>query len=68
MIRSRMNRYYIDEQVLLMKVNGGNKRTGAGGVVVKAQKAMTCRTCLALIAENHFDTHIRIHTQKPIQI
>lgn len=66
MIKARRNRYYIDEEVLLMKVKGGNKRTGAGGLVTKAQKAATCRTCFALIAENHYEFHIKIHFRKPI--
>lgn len=68
MLKIKFRKYYIDEEILLMKVSGGHKRTGAGGVVKKAQSGYTCRTCAALIAENHLQTHLQFHTSKPIQV
>lgn len=68
MNKYQIKRYYIDEEVLLMKAIGGHKKTKSGGVVVKSQRAMTCRTCFAVVGENHFDSHTSIHIQKPVQV
>jgi hypothetical protein len=62
----QIKRYYIDEEVLLLKANGGNKKTKAGGVVVMSQRAMTCRTCFAVIGQNHFDNHTKTHFSRPL--
>lgn len=65
MILSKVKKYFIDEEIRLMKTIGGNKRTGNGGLVVQSQKAMTCRTCFAVIGANHLDQHLKTHTLKP---
>ena len=67
MLKSKINKFYIDEEILLVKVSGGKKRTGAGGVVSKAQSGYTCRTCFSLIAENHLQAHLDTHIAKPKQ-
>jgi hypothetical protein len=68
MNKYQIKRYYIDEEVLLMKAIGGDKKTKKGGLVVMSQRAMTCRTCFAVIGENHFDSHTNTHIQKPAQV
>lgn len=68
MNKYQIKRYYIDEEVLLMKAIGGDKKTKSGGVVVMSQRAMTCRTCFAVIGENHFDSHTNTHVQKPVRV
>jgi hypothetical protein len=65
MLGSKKDKYYIDEEIRLLKTQGGNKRTGHGGLVVQSQKALTCRTCFAVIGANHLDNHIKQHTIKP---
>ena len=67
MLKIKFRKYYIDEEILLVKVNGGKRLTGAGGVVSKAQSGYTCRTCFCLIAENHLASHLQFHTTKPVQ-
>ena len=68
MLKIKFRKYYIDEGILLVRVRGGNKRTGAGGVVEKAQFGFTCGTCFAVIAENHLQAHLQFHTIKPVQL
>jgi hypothetical protein len=68
MLKIKFRKYYVNEEILLVKVRGGNKRTGAGGVVEKAQFGFTCSTCFSLIAENHLQSHLQFHTSKPVQV
>ena len=68
MLKIKFRKYYIDEEIMLLKAFGGNKRTGAGGVVKKAQFGFTCSTCFSVVAENHLQAHLQFHTSKPIQV
>lgn len=65
MLSFKKEKYYIDEEIRLLKTKGGNKRTGSGGLVVQSQKALTCRTCFAVVGANHLDNHTKQHTTKP---
>lgn len=67
MRKSRREKYYINEGVILVTAKGGNKRTGAGGIVSKSQNAMTCATCFALVPEHHLVAHTNTHFGKPIE-
>lgn len=65
MIKRNRNKYYVDENIILVTAKGGNKRTGAGGVVSKSQNALVCLTCYALIAENYLVAHTNTHFNSP---
>jgi hypothetical protein len=61
----RRAKYYIDDNIILVTAKGGNKRTGAGGVVNKSQNALVCVTCFALIPSNFLIQHTNTHFQTP---
>ena len=67
MNKFQVKNYYIDEDVLLLKAVGGNKKTKEGGLIKMQQRAATCRTCFAIVGENHFDNHTATHFTKPIK-
>ena len=67
MNKYRVKNYYIEEGALLLKAEGGNKKTKEGGVVKMQQRAATCRTCFAVVGENHFDNHTASHVTKAVK-